>query len=136
MFFVIPQKGKFMDKGLFEEFKDYYINAWLNYTNFSGRTRRKEFWYVFIVNLAISFILSIFERTFLGGLATLISIVYSLAFLLPGIALGIRRLHDTGRSGWWLLIGFLPILGAIILIVFFVSPSVSGSNQYNADASI
>ncbi|BAW97209.1 hypothetical protein NIES970_21560 [[Synechococcus] sp. NIES-970] len=124
-----------MDKGLFEEFKDYYINAWLNYTNFSGRTRRKEFWYVFIVNLAISFVLSVLEQTFLGALASLLSIVYSLAFLLPGIALGIRRLHDTGRSGWWLLISLVPIIGAIVLIVFFASPSVSGQNQYNADTT-
>ncbi|WP_024546438.1 DUF805 domain-containing protein [Picosynechococcus sp. NKBG15041c] len=124
-----------MDKGLFEEFKDYYINAWLNYTNFSGRTRRKEFWYVFIVNLAISFALSVLEQTFLGALASLLSIVYSLAFLLPGIALGIRRLHDTGRSGWWLLISLVPIIGAIVLIVFFASPSVSGQNQYNADTT-
>ncbi|MBV5261568.1 DUF805 domain-containing protein [Synechococcus moorigangaii CMS01] len=122
-----------MDKSIFEEFVDYYIKAWQNYTNFSGRARRKEFWYVFIVNLAISLILSILEQTFLGGLASLLSIVYSLAFLLPGIALGIRRLHDTGRSGWWLLIGFVPIIGAIVLIIFFASPSVSGQNQYNVD---
>ncbi|ANV85221.1 hypothetical protein AWQ21_13060 [Picosynechococcus sp. PCC 7003] len=125
-----------MDKSIFEEFVDYYIKAWQNYTNFSGRARRKEFWYVFIINLLISFVLGIFQETFLGVIASLVSIIYSLAFILPGIALSIRRLHDTGRSGWWLLIGFVPIIGVIVLIVFFASDSQPGPNQYNADTMV
>ncbi|ANV88799.1 hypothetical protein AWQ22_11560 [Picosynechococcus sp. PCC 7117] len=112
---------------------DYYIKAWQNYTNFSGRARRKEFWYVFIINLLISLVLGVFQETFLGVIASLVSIIYSLAFILPGIALSIRRLHDTGRSGWWLLIGFVPLIGVIVLIVFFASDSQPGPNQYNAD---
>lgn len=122
-----------MEKSTFEEFADYYVKAWQNYTNFSGRARRKEFWYVFIINLAISFVLSLFSRTFLGPIAALLSFAYSIAFLLPGIALSVRRLHDTGRSGLWLLIGFVPIIGVIVLIFFFASDSQSGPNQYNAD---
>ncbi|WP_198166491.1 DUF805 domain-containing protein [Picosynechococcus sp. PCC 7117] len=122
-----------MDKSIFEEFIDYYIKAWQNYTNFSGRARRKEFWYVFIINLLISLVLGVFQETFLGVIASLVSIIYSLAFILPGIALSIRRLHDTGRSGWWLLIGFVPLIGVIVLIVFFASDSQPGPNQYNAD---
>ena len=122
-----------MDKSIFEEFIDYYIKAWKNYTNFSGRARRKEFWYVFIINLLISLVLGVFQETFLRAIASLVSIIYSLAFILPGIALSIRRLHDTGRSGWWLLIGFVPIIGVIVLIVFFASDSQPGPNQYSAD---
>jgi uncharacterized membrane protein YhaH (DUF805 family) len=59
-----------------------------------------------------------------------VSMLYGLAVFLPGLALAIRRLHDTGRSGWWMLIGFLPLIGLIVLIIFFVQDSQPGSNQY------
>ncbi len=62
----------------------------------------------------------------LGGL-------YALAVLIPGIALGVRRLHDTGRTGWWLPIGFVPLIGAIVLIVFLASAGNAGSNAYGED---
>ena len=68
------------------------------------------------------------EETGMGLLTTL----YSLAILIPSIAVGVRRLHDTGRSGWWLLIGLIPVLGSIVLIVFFVLDSEPGENAYGA----
>lgn len=64
------------------------------------------------------------------GTYMVLGFIYSLAVLLPSIAVGIRRLHDTGKSGWWLLISFIPIIGAIVLIVFAVTPGTPGTNQY------
>ena len=63
----------------------------------------------------------------------LLTTLYSLAILIPSIAVGVRRLHDTGRSGWWLLIGLIPVLGSIVLIVFFVLDSEPGENAYGAN---
>ncbi|MBM4317546.1 MAG: DUF805 domain-containing protein [Deltaproteobacteria bacterium] len=63
----------------------------------------------------------------------IIGMLYSLALLIPGIAVSVRRLHDTERSGWWLLIAFVPIIGAIVLLVFMVQDSKSGQNQYGTN---
>lgn len=66
------------------------------------------------------------------GSAGLISTIYSLAVLIPGLAVSVRRLHDTGRTGWWLLIAFIPVIGAIALLIFFFQDSQQGDNQYGA----
>lgn len=83
----------------------------------------------FIIVIALGFI-----EGFIGIAAgtdqSVLAGLYTLAVLLPGLAVGVRRLHDTSRSGWWLLIGFVPILGAIVLLVFMVQDSHSGENQY------
>jgi uncharacterized membrane protein YhaH (DUF805 family) len=100
-----------------------------NYLNFQGRARRAEFWWYVLAGAIISFVLNIID---LGIGFRLLSGLYSLAVLLPGIAVGIRRLHDTGRSGWWLLIGFIPIVGWIVLIVFWATDAPPGPNQYGA----
>ena len=86
-----------------------------------------------LFNILISIALGFVEGMF--GLVTelgfgMISIVYSLLLLIPSLAVGVRRLHDTGRSGWWLLIVFVPIVGAIALLVFAVQDSESGHNEY------
>lgn len=98
-----------------------------NYCNFKGRARRSEYWYFFLFNLIVSFVLGIIGNV--TGL-TFISGIYSLAVLLPGIAVSARRLHDIGKSGWWLLISLVPLVGAILLIVWTVKDSEPGSNQY------
>lgn len=102
------------------------------YADFSGRARRSEYWYFFLFNLILGILASIID-TILGTRGSsgigLIGGLISLALLLPGLAVGARRLHDTSRSGWWLLIGLIPIIGAIVLIVFFVMDS-HPDNQY------
>jgi uncharacterized membrane protein YhaH (DUF805 family) len=85
------------------------------YANFEGTARRSEYWWFFLFNVIASMILS--------QVSTTLSIVFSLATLLPSIAAATRRLHDTDRSGWWQLLYFLPIVGAIILIVFLAQES-------------
>ncbi len=98
-----------------------------NYVNFTGRARRAEFWWYFLANVIISIVLNVIDLAIGFQLLTLI---YSLAVLLPGIAVGIRRLHDTGKSGWWLLIALIPLVGIIVLIVFWATDGEPGPNQY------
>lgn len=109
----------------FNEIKEWYIKPYEKYVEFTGRSRRKEYWTFVLVNIVISLILS--------SLFSFLGTLFSLAILLPSIAVGIRRLHDIGKSGWWLLIGFIPLLGWIVLIYFFVQDSQPGSNEYGAN---
>ncbi len=113
---------------------NWYIEVMKKYTVFSGRARRKEYWIFFLFNSIFIFALVLIDN--LAGLADRhtgygpLGILYSLAVLIPSIGVGVRRLHDTDRSGWWLLIAFVPIIGAIVLLVFQVSDSQAGSNRY------
>jgi uncharacterized membrane protein YhaH (DUF805 family) len=118
----------------------WYLEVLRKYTVFEGRSRRSEYWYFTLFNILISIVLNIVDRgirtydskTTLGLLGT----IYALAVLIPGIAVGIRRLHDTNRSGWWLLIAFIPLIGAIILIVFLAQDSDAGANQYGTNPKL
>ena len=107
---------------------DWYIKVLKNYAVFTGRARRKEYWMFFLFNVIISMVLGFVEGMF-GG-PGILTIIYGLAVLLPGLGVSIRRLHDTDRSGWWLLIALVPIVGGIVLIVFMVQDSKAGENQY------
>jgi uncharacterized membrane protein YhaH (DUF805 family) len=104
------------------------------YVDFSGRARRSEYWYFalfsFFVSLATSIVDAIIGTDYDGATSGgLVSTVASLALFLPSLAVGVRRLHDTGRSGWWILIGIIPIIGWILLIVWFCTDS-EADNQY------
>lgn len=106
-----------------------------NYANFLGRARRKEYWMFFLANVLICFILGFLSAFFLNGpgetvVYNVIIYLYSAVLFIPGLALTIRRLQDTGRSGWWCLIVLVPFIGAIILFVFLVQDSQEGSNEY------
>jgi uncharacterized membrane protein YhaH (DUF805 family) len=108
---------------------NWYLDVLKNkYATFDGRARRKEYWMFFLVNLIISLVLGFIEGIF-GG-PGLLGLLYSLAVLIPSIAVTVRRLHDTGRSGWWILIGLIPVIGWIVLLVFMLMDSQPGSNQY------
>ncbi len=112
---------------------NWYLLALKKYAEFSGRSRRKEYWMFVLFNILIAIVLAFVDGllgfTTQSGVGYL-GLVYSLAVLVPGLAVGVRRLHDTGRSGWWLLISLVPLLGAIVLIVFFVMDSDAGDNAY------
>jgi len=106
---------------------DWYIAVLKKYAEFNGRARRKEFWFFTLFNMIAYVILGVIDTVTGIGVLTL---VYSLGVLVPGLAVGARRLHDTGRSGWWLLIALIPLIGTIVLIVFFVLDSDPGDNAY------
>lgn len=107
---------------------NWYIDVLKKYTVFSGRAHRQEYWMFILFNIIISLAIAFVEQ--IAGIPGIFSVLYTLAVLLPSIAVGIRRLHDTDRSGWWLLIALVPILGALVLLVFFVQDSKAGSNEY------
>jgi len=110
---------------------EWYLAVLKKYAVFSGRARRKEYWFFVLFSVIISLVLGVVDG--FAGLGGVLGGLYALAVLIPSIAVGVRRLHDTGRSGWWLLIGFIPLIGLIVLIVFMVGDSESGSNQYGVN---
>ena len=113
---------------------NWYLEVLKKYAVFSGRARRKEYWFFALFNIIIGLALTFID--FSTGLYDvefeigLLSSLYSLAVLVPSIAVTIRRLHDTSRTGWWFLIAFVPIIGVIVLLVFMVFDSTPGDNQY------
>ena len=113
---------------------NWYLEVLRKYAVFSGRARRMEYWMFFLFNLIISFLLGVVDGV-LGTFSPetglgLLGGIYSLAILIPSIAVTIRRLHDSGRTGWWFLIIFIPLIGALVLLVFMVLDSEQGTNDY------
>ena len=108
---------------------NWYLEPWKKYATFSGRARRKEYWTFFLGNLIIAFVIGFMEG-FLGWWAheadSILGLIFNLASLIPTIAVGVRRMHDTGRSGWWLL---LPIVN----LIFLLTDSQPGINQYGSN---
>jgi uncharacterized membrane protein YhaH (DUF805 family) len=113
---------------------NWFLVVLKKYATFSGRAQRAEYWYFLLFSSLIVIALSVIdsitgsynEDTGWG----LLSGLYSVAVLLPSIAVGARRLHDTSRTAWWLLIGLIPVIGTIVLIIFFVLDSTPGDNAY------
>ena len=98
-----------------------------NYVNFDGRASRPMYWWWVLFAILASIVGNILDAI-IG--AQIFSILIGLALFLPGLAVAVRRLHDTDRSGWWILIGLIPIIGFIVLIVFLVQKSDPADNQY------
>ena len=96
-----------------------------NYVNFEGRATRPEYWWFTLAYAIVNIILSLIPRV-----GSVLSGILALAVLIPSIGVGVRRLHDINKSGWWLLLSFIPIVGAIILILWLVKPSDNGENTY------
>lgn len=117
----------------------YYLNVIKNYATFSGRARRKEYWMFVLFNIIFSAIASVIDRltglniTISGVSIGLISLIYSLFILIPSIAVIVRRLHDTNRPGGWIFIGLIPLIGWIVLLVFYCTAGTVGNNKYGAD---
>ena len=119
---------------------DLMFQPFRKYFDFEGRARRSEYWlfalFVFIAVVACEMVAAVGEGLsmpalrILGGFGVLI---VALATLIPSLALHIRRLHDTNRTGWWLLIGLLPFFGAIVLFVFSLLEGTPGSNRFGDD---
>lgn len=107
---------------------NWYIQVLTKYAEFNGRARRSEYWYFVLINILISALF--FLISFLISLWGILSLLYSIAVFIPGIAVSVRRLQDTGRSDGTLLLAFIPIIGAVILLVFFFQDSVVGENEY------
>ncbi|MEU6481534.1 DUF805 domain-containing protein [Streptomyces sp. NPDC047017] len=105
----------------------WYADVLKKYFRFSGRARRAEYWMFGLLNLVICVALLVVGRATGFGYPVAL---FVLAILPPSLALGARRLHDTGRSGWWLLIGLVPVIGAVVLLGFAAMEGEPGDNAY------
>ena len=114
---------------------------WSNYSNFKGRSRRSEYWFIELFLVITNVVVAVVDlalmnwdvdRFIANGGGGIVGLIWILATIVPAIAVLIRRLHDTNRSGWWALICLVPIAGAIVLLVFTVEDSNKGDNRYGA----
>ncbi len=113
---------------------DWFKKGLKNYVNFSGRARRKEYWYFFLVQMGLIIAAIVLDAIIFSSETGLFYIIVALGLFLPGIAVSIRRLHDTSRSGWWFLISIVPLIGSIILLVFMASETKFETNQWGPPA--
>ena len=107
---------------------EWYMQAWRDYKKFDGRSRRTEFWMFILVNFGVSFALGMVEAMF--GSPGFLSGLYSLAVILPAVAVSVRRLHDIGLPGLWAIVMFIPVLNLVLLLFFMTRDSQPGPNEY------
>jgi len=114
---------------------NWYIDVIKNkYAKFDGRAGRPEYWFFILFNIiALVALAGLAQIPRVGVVFGVLYLVYALGVLVPGIAVTLRRLHDTDRSGWWVLIGFIPIVG-IVLLVFVLLPGTQGNNRFGPPA--
>ncbi|MEN8008107.1 MAG: DUF805 domain-containing protein [Candidatus Krumholzibacteriota bacterium] len=116
----------------------WYLEVLKKYAKFSGRAHRREYWMFVLINVVVSLVLAAIDYS-MGSMNSagygLLGGIYTLAILLPTIAVSVRRLHDTNRSGMWYLLIFVPIIGPIALLFFFVQEGQGGRNQYGEISS-
>ncbi|MEU7600558.1 DUF805 domain-containing protein [Streptomyces sp. NPDC040724] len=110
---------------------NYYVDVLKKYTVFSGRARRQEYWMFFLFNVAALIVVSILDAVL--GTSPWLYALYALGTLLPNLAVTVRRLHDTGKSGWWFLISFVPLVGFIWLIVLLATAGNDQPNEYGVN---
>ncbi len=113
---------------------NWYLKVLKQFADFNGRARRKEYWMFVLFNLIFAIVASMIDNilgfSFKGVPYGPLYIIYALAVLIPGIAVAVRRLHDIGKSGWMILIAFIPFIGVIWLLVLLVTDGKPGSNEY------
>ena len=107
---------------------NWFLKALKQYTDFNGRARRKEYWMYILFYTIFSYAAMMVD--YLLGTTSVFTGIYSLALLLPSIAVGVRRLHDIDKSGWMMLVGLIPLIGWIWLIVLFATEGTPGANEY------
>lgn len=116
---------------------EWYKMAFTKYADFKSRSTRNEFWWFVLCNIliiiALNLLMGIFaamEIGILAGLFGIVYLIYAFAVFIPSLALSVRRLHDTNRSGWFLLLSLIPLVGSIILLVFYAQESDPNSNKW------
>jgi uncharacterized membrane protein YhaH (DUF805 family) len=116
---------------------NWFLEALKKYADFSGRARRSEYWYFVLFYLLIYIVLAIVDRV-TGTVSSnssvgLLTGLFSLGMLIPSLSVLVRRLHDTDHSGWWVFISLIPLIGAIVLLVFCVQDSQPEENRFGAN---
>lgn len=108
----------------------WFVKVMQNYAVFDGRARRTEYWMYTLFCIIFSIVANIIDAI-IGY--PIFSFLFGLAVLIPSLAVGVRRLHDTDKSGWWMLIALVPFIGAIVLLVFFCMEGTRGPNRFGPD---
>ncbi|MGB1988439.1 MAG: DUF805 domain-containing protein [Flavobacteriales bacterium] len=120
---------------------NWYLKVLNQYSDFNSRARRKEYWMFALVNFIISTLIVVidnalgFSFNYTGNISGvgIFNLLYNLLILIPSLAVAVRRLHDIGKSGWMLLIGLIPLAGAIWLLILLLRDSEAGENKYGAN---
>ncbi len=117
---------------------EWYLKVMKQYADFNGRARRKEYWMFLLFNIIFALVAMLVDN--LLGMRIneqipygYLYLLYGLATFIPGIAVGVRRLHDVGKSGWWYLIAFIPLIGGLYLLYLFIQDGTPGSNEYGVN---
>ena len=132
---ISNQLDKLSDQNKAEEqfnMIDWFVKCLKNYATFTGRARRKEYWYFVLVQFIILIVAQIIDAIL--GTEFVFYAIVALALFIPSLAAAVRRLHDTGRSGWWSLIALIPLIGAILLIIWLASDTKQENNQWGQSA--
>ncbi len=125
-------------------FVDAIKSGYKNYFNFTGRARRSEYWFFFLYVILVEIVMVTIAGILggntangggnaIGGLIFGLLGLFYLASIIPLLSLVFRRLHDSGRSAWWIFIGLVPLVGGILLLVWYCTPGTTGPNKYGAD---
>ena len=133
---ISDQLNKLSDQNKHEEQYnpiDWFVKSLKNYANFSGRARRKEYWFFILVQFGVILIASVIDSIIFKKPSVLYMLT-ALALFIPSLAVSVRRLHDIGKSGWWYLICLIPLIGAILLIVWFATETKPETNQWGKPA--
>ena len=117
---------------------NWYLQPWKKYIDFEGRAQRKEYWVFVLLNFVIVGVLGILDGSTMGpGMhgqgGGVLTAIFGLVSLVPSVAVAVRRLHDTDRSGWWVLISFIPLLGMLVLLVFMLLDGTPGDNRFGSN---
>ena len=107
---------------------NFYLDVWKKFAEFGGRSRRKEFWFFWLINMVLTSVLKFIP----GTVGMIVAGIFGLAILVPSLAVAIRRMHDIGKSGWWICINFIPLIGTIWYIILAAKDSEAGSNKWGA----
>ena len=129
------QLDKLSDQNKAEEqfnMLDWFVKCLKNYANFSGRARRKEYWFFTLVQFIILVITQIIDAILSTDFV--FYAIAALALFIPSLSAAVRRLHDTGRSGWWFLIALIPLIGTILLIIWLATETKPENNQWGQPA--
>jgi uncharacterized membrane protein YhaH (DUF805 family) len=110
---------------------NWYLKVLRQYADFEGRASRTEFWMFVLFNIIFSIAANVLDYLF--GTYYVFSGIYSLAVLIPSLAVSVRRLHDINKSGWMILVSLIPIIGFIWLLILFIMEGTPGENQYGAN---
>jgi len=121
----------------------WYLQVWQRYAEFTGRSRRMEFWMFFLYNVVILLVLylasvgfALVKQPEMGASMYFIYFAYAMVALVPCVACTVRRLHDIGKNGWWILLVLVPFVGAIVLLVMTALDGNRGPNQYGPDPKL